>query len=97
MTLSPVPPAIPAPSRGSGNCSRPRGGSEEASETLSRALGAAGDAGAAPGQVAGIHFLLADVERQRGRTAQARTHLAQAEALGMNVPPAFRALLEPGR
>ena len=69
----------------------------EASETLSRALGAARDAGAASGQVAGIHFLLADVERQRGRTAEARTHLAQAEALGMNVPPAFRALLEPGR
>ena len=69
----------------------------EAAETLSRALSAAGEAGAAPGQVAGIHFLLADVERQRGRTAEARTHLAQAEALGMNVPPAFRALLEPER
>lgn len=69
----------------------------EAAETLSRALTAAGDAGAAPGQLAGIHFLLADVERQRGRTAEARTHLAQAEALGMDVPPAFRALLEPDR
>ena len=69
----------------------------EASETLSRALAAAREAGAAPGQLAGIHFLLADVERQRGRTAQARTHLAEAEALGMNVPPAFRALLEPER
>lgn len=67
----------------------------EAAETLSRALGAAREAGAAPGQLAGIHFLLADVERQRGRTAQARNHLAEAEALGMNVPPAFRALLEP--
>ena len=69
----------------------------EAAEALSRALDAAREAGVAPGQLAGIHFLLADVERQRGRTAQARTHLAHAEALGMNVPPAFRALLEPDR
>ena len=67
----------------------------EAAEVLSRALDAAREAEAAPGQLAGIHFLLADVERQRGRTAQARTHLTQAEALGMSVPPAFRALLEP--
>ena len=69
----------------------------EAADTLSRALAAARDAGAAPGQLAGIHFLLADVERQRGRTAEARTHLTQAETLGMSVPPAFRALLEPER
>ena len=69
----------------------------EAAETLARALAAAREAGAAPGQLAGIHFLLADVERQRGRSAEARTHLTQAEALGMSVPPAFRALLEPER
>ena len=66
----------------------------EAAETLDRALAAAGKDQAAAGQRAGLHFLLADVARQRGRTAEARNHLAQAETLGMNIPPAFRALLE---
>ena len=69
----------------------------EAAETLDRALAAAEKDEAAAGQRAGLHFLLADVARQRGRTAEARNHLARAETLGMNVPPAFRALLEPER
>ncbi len=90
-------PGHPGALQGLGQLLATAGRLGEAAETLSRALDAAREAGAAPGQLAGIHFLLADVERQRGRTTQARTHLAQAEALGMNVPPAFRALLEPGR
>ncbi len=69
----------------------------EAAETLDRALAAADKDQAAAGQLAGLHFLLADVARQRGRTAEARNHLARAEALGMNIPPAFRALLQPER
>ena len=69
----------------------------EAAGVLDRALAGAEEAGAEAGQLAGLHFLLADVERQRGRTAEARSHLAEAEALGMSVPPAFRALLEPER
>ena len=69
----------------------------EAAETLDRALAAAEKDQAAAGQLAGLHFLLADVARQRGRTAEARNHLARAEALGMNIPPAFRALLQPER
>lgn len=90
-------PSHPGALQGLGQLLATAGRLGEAAETLSRALTAAREAAAAPGQLAGIHFLLADVERQRGRTAQARSHLAQAEALGMNVPPAFRALLEPGR
>ena len=90
-------PGHPGALQGLGQLLATAGRLGEAAETLSRALTAAREAGAASGQLAGIHFLLADVERQRGRTAQARTHLAEAEALGMNVPPAFRALLEPGR
>lgn len=90
-------PSHPGALQGLGQLLATAGRLGEAAETFSRALAAAGEAGTAPGQLAGIHFLLADVERQRGRTAEARTHLAQAEALGMDVPPAFRALLEPGR
>ena len=90
-------PGHPGALQGLGQLLATAGRLGEAAETLSRALAAAREAGAAPGQLAGIHFLLADVERQRGRADQARMHLEQAEALGMNVPPAFRALLEPRR
>ena len=90
-------PGHPGALQGLGQLLATAGRLGEAAETLSRALAAAREAGAAAGQLAGIHFLLADVERQRGRTAQARIHLTEAEALGMSVPPAFRALLEPGR
>ena len=69
----------------------------EAVGILNRALAGAEEESAEAGHLAGLHFLLADVERQRGRTAQARSHLAEAEALGMNIPPSFRALLEPER
>lgn len=68
---------------------------DEAAGILNRALAGAEGEGVEAGQLAGLHFLLADVERQRGRTEEARSHLAEAEALGMNIPPAFRALLEP--
>jgi tetratricopeptide (TPR) repeat protein len=90
-------PGHPGALQGLGQLLATAGRLGEAAKTLSRALTAARGEGAASGQLAGIHFLLADVERQRGRTAQARSHLADAEALGMNVPPAFRALLEPER
>ena len=90
-------PGHPGALQGLGQLLATAGRLGEAAETLSRALAAAREGGAASGQLAGIHFLLADVERQRGRTAQARDHLQQAEALGMNVPPAFRSLLEPER
>ena len=90
-------PDHPGALQGLGQLLATAGRLREAAETLSRALAAAREAEAAPGQLAGIHFLLADVERQRGRTAQARTHLTEAEALGMTVPPTFRALLEPDR
>ena len=90
-------PGHPGALQGLGQLLATAGRLGEAAETLSRALAAAREGGAAPGQLAGIHFLLADVERQRGRTAEARTHLTQAENLGMTIPPAFRALLEPER
>lgn len=90
-------PSHPGALQGLGQLLATAGRLGEAAETLSRALAAAREAEAASGQLAGIHFLLADVERQRGRTAQARSHLTEAEALGMSVPPAFRALLESER
>ena len=90
-------PDHPAALQGLGQLLATAGRLGEAAGTLTRALTAAGQEGAAAGQLAGLHFLLADVERQRGRRAEALRHLARAEALGMAVPPAFRAQLEAGR
>ena len=90
-------PDHPGALQGLGQLLATAGRLREAAETLAGALAAAREQGAGDGQRAGLHFLLADVERQRGRPGEARRHLAEAEALGMDVPPAFRALLEPGR
>ena len=90
-------PEHPGALQGLGQLLATAGRFREAAGVLGRALAGAAEAGAEAGQLAGLHFLLADVERQRGRTDEARRHLAEAEALGMNVPPAFRALLEPER
>lgn len=62
----------------------------EAAEALARALRAADQPPGTPEQRAGLHFLLADVERQRGRRGEALRHLSSAEALGMDIPAAFR-------
>lgn len=85
-------PDHPAALQGLGQLLASTGRLEDAAATLSRALDAA--AGSPDGQRAGLHFLLADVERQRGRIAEARAQLARAEALGMTVPEAFRTQLE---
>ena len=90
-------PNHPGALQGLGQLLATAGRLREAAETLSLALATARDEGAATGQLAGLYFLLADVERQRGRTGEAQRHLAEAEALGMNIPPAFRALLEAAR
>ena len=90
-------PTHPAALQGLGQLLATGGRLGEAADTLTRALAAAEEEGAAAGQLAGLHFLLADVERQRGRRAEALRHLARAEALGMAIPPAFRAQLEAGR
>ena len=85
-------PGHPAALQGLGQLLATGGRLDEAATVLGRALDAA--ARLSDGQRAGIHFLLADVERQRGRLDDARAHLDQAGALGMEVPDAFRALLE---
>ncbi len=90
-------PRHPAALQGLGQLLATVGRLGEAADTLELALGAAEETGAADGQVAGLHFLLADVARQRGRTAEALHHLARAEELGMTIPPAFRAQLEGAR
>lgn len=86
-------PTHPAALQGLGQLLATGGRLDEASAVLARALDAA--AGESRGQRAGIHFLLADVERQRGRLGEARSHLDRAESLGMDIPEAFRALLNP--
>ena len=86
-------PTHPAALQGLGQLLATGGRLDEAAVVLGRALDAA--ARLSDGQRAGIHFLLADVERQRGRLDDARAHLDQAGALGMEIPDAFRALLDP--
>ncbi len=83
-------PEHPGALQGLGQLLAAAGRLDEAAETLGRALRAVEQAAESPQNQAGIHFLLADVERQRGRRAEALRHLARAEALGMEVPAAFR-------
>ena len=87
-------PGHPAALQGLGQLLATAGRLAEAAATLSEALAAAERDRAAEGQLAGLHFLLADVERQRGRHGEARRHLARAEELGMAIPPAFRSQVE---
>lgn len=87
-------PSHPGALQGLGQLLATNGRFTEAAQILSQALAGAREGGATAGQLAGLYFLLADVERQRGRPAQARAHLAEAEALGMEIPPAFRTLLQ---
>ena len=86
-------PGHPAALQGLGQLLATAGRLGEAASTLTEALAAAERDGAAAGQLAGLHFLLADVERQRGRREEALGHLARAEELGMTIPPAFRSQL----
>ena len=81
-------PDHPAALQGLGQLLATAGRLREAAETFARALG--GAEATAPEQRAGLHFLLADVERRRGRREEALRHLTRAEALGMEIPPAFR-------
>ncbi len=87
-------PDHPAALQGLGQLLATDGRFPEAASALNRALMAAEREGAPPRSRAGIHFLLADVERSRERRAEALRHLAEAEALGMEVPPGFREQLE---
>ncbi len=81
-------PNHPGALQGLGQLLATAGRLDEAASTLARALEAAA---ALPDRQRGaLHFLLADVERQRGRLPAARAELARAEALGMVVPDAFR-------
>ena len=87
-------PAHPAALQGLGQLLATTGRLGEAAATLEEALSTAEAGEAEAGQRAGLHFLLADVERQRGRVAEALRHLSRAEELGMEVPTAFRLQLE---
>ncbi len=83
-------PEHPAALQGLGQLLATSGRFAEAAAALTRSL----DASASPESRAGIHFLLADVERSRGRRAEALAHLERAEALGMEIPPGFRRRME---
>ena len=83
-------PEHPAALQGLGQLLATAGRLAQAAATLTRALGAVESRGGPPEARAGLHFLLADAERQRGRRAEALRHLARAEALGMEIPPGFR-------
>ncbi len=87
-------PDHPAALQGMGQLLATGGRLADAAAVLTRALEAMRGEGASPGSRAGIHFLLADVERRRGRRTAALAHLARAETLGMEIPPAFRRQLE---
>lgn len=87
-------PGHPAALQGLGQLLATAGRLGEAASTLNEALAAAERDGAADGQLAGLHFLLADVERQRGHRGEALRHLARAEELGMTIPPAFRSQVQ---
>ncbi len=80
-----IDPEHPAALQGLGQLLASQGRFASAADALGLALLAASE----PGARAGIHFLLADVERSRGRRAAALAHVERAEALGMDVPPAF--------
>ncbi len=83
-------PEHPAALQGLGQLRAARGDLRGAAEALHRALRAAEIRETTREQRAGLHFLFADVERQRGRRPEALGHLARAEALGMEIPLGFR-------
>lgn len=92
-----VAPDDPGALQGLGQLLATRGRFEEAAEALGAALRQTGSAPADASRRAGLHFLLADVESKRGNRTEALRHLADAESLGMEIPPAFReALRDPG-
>lgn len=92
-----VAPDDPGALQGFGQLLATRGRFEEAAEALGAALRQTGSAPADASRRAGLHFLLADVESKRGNRTEALRHLADAENLGMEIPPAFRqALRDPG-
>lgn len=87
-------PTHPGALQGLGQLLASRGRFAEAAESLTAALRRTGSTPADAPRRAGLHFLLADVERQRGNPAEARRHLDRAESLGMEIPAAFRRQVE---
>ena len=83
-------PNHPAALQGLGQLLATVGRLSDSEAAFTRALAAAEEAGAAPGRRAELHFLLADVNRRQRRYRDALLHLDEAEALGMEIPEAFR-------
>ncbi len=83
-------PTHPAALQGLGQLLATAGNPAGAADALERALAVAEESGAPAARRAELHFLLADVARRRGRADEALAHLRRAEALGMEIPAAFR-------